>query len=31
MEITYLHPLLLIPAFAMGWVVCYIQLKYGKQ
>ena len=29
MNITYLHPLFLIPAFIVGWVVCYIQMTYG--
>jgi hypothetical protein len=24
-----IHALFLIPAFLMGWAVCYIQMTYG--
>lgn len=24
-----IHALFLIPAFFMGWIVCYIQMTYG--
>ena len=24
-----IHSLFLIPAFFMGWIVCYIQMTYG--
>lgn len=31
MDVTYLHPLWLLAGFAVGWFVCYIQMKYGKK
>jgi len=29
MKILLIHPLFLIPAFIVGWIVCYIQMTYG--
>ena len=31
MNIIYLHPLWLVPAFFAGWIVSYIQFKYKSK
>jgi hypothetical protein len=31
MKVTYLHPFWVLAGFACGWIVAYIQMKYGKK
>lgn len=30
MDVTYIHPLWILGGFVAGWVVCFIQMKYGN-
>ena len=30
MDVTYVHPFWILGGFVAGWVVCFIQMKYGN-